>query len=256
MASPRIDRELGRYFLKDDVRQDVDFRATAQSRGMPAPPIEKPCRPDAVRVALAAPGAWHGIAPTSVERAIRERVSHRRFRDEPLALEELAFLLWSTQGVRHQVSRSTALRTVPSAGCRHAFETYLAVRSVSGLDHGLYRYLPFGHQLVLERDPAPSSAELTWAALGQGFVGDAAVVFFWTALPARMEWRYAEASYKVMAIDAGHVAQNLYLACECIEAGTCAVAAYRQDACDALLGVDGTEEFTVYLAPVGKVERA
>ena len=63
------------------------------------------------------------------------------------------------------------------------------------------------------------------------------------------------ASYKVIAIDAGHVYQNLYLACEAIGAGTCAIAAYDQEAMDAFLRVDGKEEFTVYVAPVGKVVR-
>jgi len=67
-----------------------------------------------------------------------------------------------------------------------------------------------------------------------------------------MEWRYDLAAHKVIAIDAGHVCQNLYLACQSIDAGTCAIAAYNQSACDQLLGVDGEEEFTIYLAPVGK----
>lgn len=60
------------------------------------------------------------------------------------------------------------------------------------------------------------------------------------------------ASHKVIALDAGHVCQNLYLACEAVGAGACAIAAYDQDAMDELLGVDGRDEFTVYLAPVGK----
>jgi SagB-type dehydrogenase family enzyme len=88
---------------------------------------------------------------------------------------------------------------------------------------------------------------------GQGFSGQAAVSFLWTAIPTRTEWRYAEASYKVIALDAGHVCQNLYLACEAIGAGTCAIAAYNQTLADELLGVDGDEEFTVYIAPLGKV---
>jgi hypothetical protein len=46
---------------------------------------------------------------------------------------------------------------------------------------------------------------------------------------------------------------NRYLACEAIGAGTCAVAAYHQELMDRLLRVDGTDEFTIYLAPVGKV---
>jgi SagB-type dehydrogenase family enzyme len=94
------------------------------------------------------------------------------------------------------------------------------------------------------------------AAMGQGFVGRGAVTFLWTTIPGRMEWRYGEASYKVIALDAGHVCQNLYLACEAIGAGTCAVAAYDQDASDALLGLDGDTEFTIYMAPVGKATKA
>jgi len=39
-------------------------------------------------------------------------------------------------------------------------------------------------------------------------------------------------------------------------AGTCAIAAYDQAACDRLLGVDGDEEFTLYIAPVGKLATA
>ena len=45
-----------------------------------------------------------------------------------------------------------------------------------------------------------------------------------------MEWRYSLAAHRVILIDAGHVCQNLYLACEAIRAGTCAVAAYDQEA--------------------------
>jgi SagB-type dehydrogenase family enzyme len=67
-----------------------------------------------------------------------------------------------------------------------------------------------------------------------------------------MEWRYDRAAHKVIALDAGHVCQNLYLACTAMGMGTCAIAAYDQDDCDELLAVDGEEEFTVYIAPVGR----
>lgn len=63
------------------------------------------------------------------------------------------------------------------------------------------------------------------------------------------------AAHKVIALDAGHVCQNLYLACEAIDAGTCAIAAYDQEELDELLGLDGEEEFSIYLAPVGKVKK-
>jgi len=89
--------------------------------------------------------------------------------------------------------------------------------------------------------------------LGQSFVGAGAVTFVWTALPQRTEWRYGAAAHKVIALDAGHLCQNMYLACEAIGAGTCAIAAYDQELMDTLVGVDGEDEFVIYLAPVGKV---
>ena len=79
------------------------------------------------------------------------------------------------------------------------------------------------------------------------------MTFAWTVVPYRMEWRYDLAAHRVIGLDAGHLCQNLYLACEAIGAGTCAIAAYHQKHMDQLLGVDGTEEFTFYLAPAGKI---
>ncbi len=248
----RPDLSALRQFLKDGIRKEVDFGRTDQARGVPAPPIEKPWPPESIRIDLPGPGQWT-IPPKNLEEAIRDRKSRRTFTRAPLALEELAFLLWATQGIRGPVKEKYAFRTVPSAGCRHALETYLAVLNVQGLDSGLYRYLPLTHQLRVEYAAADLPDRLVAATLGQAFCGTAAVVFAWTALPYRMEWRYGPASHKVIALDAGHVCQNLYLACGAIGAGTCAVAAYDQDGMDRLLRVDGQEEFTIYLAPVGKV---
>ena len=126
--------------------------------------------------------------------------------------------------------------------------------NITGLEPAIYRYLPVEHQLVLVRAVPDLGARIAQAALGQAFVGKAAATFVWTAVPYRMEWRYGLAAHKVIAIDIGHVCQNLYLTCAAIKAGTCAVAAYHQAAMDDLLGVDGDDEFALYLAPVGKKE--
>ena len=80
--------------------------------------------------------------------AINRRKSRRKFTEEPLTLEELSFLLWATQGVREVMGDSLVTRrTVPSGGSRHPFETYLFVNRVSGLEPGLFRYLPLDHKL-------------------------------------------------------------------------------------------------------------
>ena len=77
------------------------------------------------------------------------RTSKRKYTETPLALDELAYLLWATQGVKSVAGkeRKATFRTVPSAGARHPFETYLFVNRVEGLKSGLYHYLALEHKL-------------------------------------------------------------------------------------------------------------
>jgi SagB-type dehydrogenase family enzyme len=248
-----VTRESGRYFLTDRIRDRVDWWNPPQSRGIAPPPVQKPATADAFRLDLPGREKWQ-IPKMDLAEAVSGRESRRSYMPELLSLEELSFLLWCTQGVRGRVHGAAVLRNVPSAGCRHPFETYLAVQRVGSISPGIYRFLPLDNSLVLEKSCSDLAGRLTAATRGQGFAGEAAVTFIWSAIPARVEWRYAEASYKVIAIDAGHVCQNLYLACEAIGAGTCAIAAYDQGLSDALIGVDGNDEFVVYMAPVGKVK--
>jgi SagB-type dehydrogenase family enzyme len=241
-----------RLFLKDSIRKVIDFSQTDQNKRIAPPPVEKPYPQEAIRIDLPKYDQLKNIGKIDLKAAIKNRESRRSYNHQPLSLEELSFLLWATQGVREKLDSGHALRTVPSAGCRHAFETYLCVLNVQDLDQGIYRYLPLEHQLLFEFTEENLNKIIRHAVLGQRYPGEAAVTFIWTTIPYRMEWRYGLAAHKVIAIDAGHVCQNLYLACEAIGVGTCAIAAYDQGEMDKLLRLDGQDEFTIYLASVGK----
>lgn len=242
--------EEGRKWLRADLWGEP--LETDQRKGLPAPPLQRPV-PEGVKLLDLPAPAELKLPPLDFVQILANRRSRRRFSPESIAPLELSFLLWATQGV-HKIIRDgiATLRSVPSAGARHPLETYLLAHRVQGLVPGVYRYLPLSHQLALLRQDEDLPQKAVEAALGQTFVGEAAVVFVWTAVPYRTEWRYHVLSHKVIAIDAGHVCQNLYLACEALGLATCAVAAYNQKKMDALLGVDGEEEFAVYLAPVGR----
>lgn len=245
-----------REFLKDTLRKDFDFSQTDQHQGVPAPPVQKPFDPAARRVPLpTSTDSVKDIPDIDLKSAIVNRESRRHYLPDPLSPTELSFLLYCTQGVRQIPHPSVTLRTVPSAGARHSFETYLIIRNVEGIEPGLYRYLPLKHELVFIFPVEDIKMQVSLACLGQQFVGEGAVTFVWTTIPCRMEWRYGPLAHRVILIDVGHVCQNLYLACEAIGAGTCGIAAYDQQAVDELIRVDGEEEFTVYLAPVGKVKK-
>jgi hypothetical protein len=129
--------EAQRFLLKDSIRQQIDFASTDQSRGLPPPPLQAPCPPDAVRIDLPdGRAALTRLGRMPVGEAIAGRESVRQYDDTPLTLEELAALLWATQGVRRVMGPISALRTVPSAGARHAFETYVVVNRVDTLPAG------------------------------------------------------------------------------------------------------------------------
>ena len=243
-----------RKFLKAYWWDERDKEKTDMQKGVPAPLPQKPFPKNAHLIDLVKP-EHIDVGGKSVLEAIRIRKSHRRFTDESLNMEELSFLLWSTQGMRQTNGKErSSLRTVPSAGARHPFETYLAVNRVTGLNQGLYRYLPAEHKIFFLYDDPVLADKISEGCRGQDFVGTGAVVFIWTVIPYRSEWRYMMVAPKMIALDAGHLCQNLYIACAAIDAGTCAIGAYDQDKMDAILKVDGREEFVMYAAPVGKLK--
>ena len=238
----------GRHFLKA-IWESFEGIVTDQHAGKPAPPLQKPVPAGADLFRLPDP-ADTSVAGTSVADAIAGRRSRRKLSPEPLNPAELSFLLWATQGVRKQLNDHTAFRTVPSAGSRHPFETYLYIYASDQPEPGLYRYLPFDHALLpLSSDPALGK-QVHEGLFRQRF--NAPVIFLWSVIPYRTEWRYAYEASKIIAIDAGHLCQNLYLACEELGCGTCAVGAYDQKILDSALGLDGSDEFIIYCAPVGR----
>jgi SagB-type dehydrogenase family enzyme len=241
-----------RYFLKDSIRKTIDFSKTDQNQRLPSPPIEKPYQNDQKVIPLISPSDLADLYSITLQSAIKNRQSRRQFKGESISFPELSFLLWATQGIRQPIDDGHALRTVPSAGARHALETYLAVLNVDNLGAGFYRYLPVSHSILVERLDGLAGQKIKQATFKQDWMAEAAVVFIWTTIPYRMEWRYGLAAHRVILLDAGHVCQNLYLACEAIGAGTCAVAAYDQEQMDQVLGIDGDDEFVIYTAAVGR----
>lgn len=215
-----------------------------QTLGVPMPPLEKPFD-DGSKLIDLVPHNKITCGTTSVYETIVKRRSRRKFKDQILTLEELSYLLMSTQGITNP--KRPFFRTSPSGGARHGIETYIYVEKVETLSTGLYRYLPVEHKLLFVGSPSKSS--LTAALAGQDF--KPAVTFIWTVVPYRIAWRYKGAEEKLALLDVGHVCQNLYIACEAHGMGTCAIGAYMQAPLDEFLGIDGETEFSVYASPVG-----
>ncbi len=239
----------GRTFMEQTRYENLT--ESDQARGLPAPPLEKPVPPTTRTIPL--PKPTDIIIPArELRTAIEQRRSIRHYSGDPLTIEELAFLCWCTQGIVEVKAPFYTLRNVPSAGGRHALETYLLINRIKGIQPGLYRYLPFSHTLITIDTSGGISDAVMSACLGQAFVRSSAVTFIWSAVIYRMAWRYSERVYRLVHLDAGHVCQNLYLAAEQIGCGTCAIGAFDDQKIADVLGIDGNEEFVLYCAAVGR----
>ena len=185
---------------------------------------------------------------------INSRQSHRVYTQEKMTLLELSYLLWCSQGVKEIRGKSYAtLRTVPGGGARHPFEVYMAIQNVDGLDDGFYHYLPMKHHIEFLKEKEDLRAFISDSLEGQLWAAKANVVFYYSYVCRRAEWRYGIYAHRMNMADAGHVTENVYLSCTSIGLGGCAVGAVNGPLCDKEFGLDGEEEFIFYAMPVGTV---
>lgn len=219
-----------------------------QRLGRAQPPLER--SDPGAGIPLPHPGEARPAAVDLTD-AIERRRSVRTYAAAPMPLATLSYLLWSSQGVQRIVGSDWTIRTVPSAGARHALETYLLVNRVDGLAPGLYHYAALSNRLFRLQAPEDVAGRIRAACLDQPMVADSAAFFIWAADRYRMTWRYGERGYRYIFIDAGHACQNLYLAAEAVGCGVCAIGAFDDDALNALLGLDGKEIFVIYCAAAG-----
>ena len=182
---------------------------------------------------------------------MRARRSARSYGSRPIHLQELSQLLWAAQGVTAE-QHGYRFRAAPSAGALYPIETYAAAHNVHSLEMGLYHYSVPDHSLTQLRR-GDLRAELTTAAIRQKMCAIAGLVFIWTAVIGRSAQKYAQRAYRYIYLDAGHIAQNVALACTALGLGSCPIAALFDDEVNAILEVDGYGEIVLYMTSVGPV---
>ena len=231
-----------------------------KQKGIPSPPLFKAAAGEVIEL----PEFGSAIKQPDYSQLLEIRRSVRAFKNEPVTGEQLAFMLWSTQGVLkvRKTARFPQFRTVASAGARHTFELYAAIRSADGLNPGVYHYLP-GENVGKRRaavefvTPIENYKEtMTDMLHGQKWAALAPFVLFFTCIPYRAEWNAGHLAHRVILIDAGHVGQNVMLSASSLGLGSCCMAAFNNERCNEVIGLDGENEFTVYAAAVGTPKNA
>ena len=230
-----------------------------QDKKLPQPPLGNAAKGEVIELPM---GIEAAIVHPSYAELLDIRRSERVFGKEAMTREQLAFILWSIQGVQFiRGANYATMRPAPSGGARHPFEIYAAIRDVAGMKPGVYHYLPLEHigekkvALEFHRELPDYEVNITDMLSGQKWAATAQAVIFFSCVAYRGEWRYSKFAHRVMLIDLGHAGQNLMLSAAATGLGSCCIAAYDQDVCDKTLGLDGFEEYTVYACAVGCVKR-
>ncbi len=184
----------------------------------------------------------------SIEQALLERRSVRDYSGEPLILQDVSQLLWAAQGI----TSAYGFRTAPSAGGTYPIEVCLVVNDVADLSSGVYRYLPVEHAVVKVLDGDMRMAMYN-AALGQDWVKEASINIVIAAIYERTTDRYGERGIRYVHMEAGHVAQNIYLQAAALNLGTVAIGAFHDDLIKEVLTL-GLQEQPLYIMPVGRTQ--
>ena len=189
----------------------------------------------------------------SVEQAMQNRRSVRRFEDKALSKEQLSQLLWAAYGITQPITDNPArrggLRTTPSAGALYPLEIYVVVGKADGIETGVYKYDSQTNTIAqtIDRD---IREELMAISANQAMIGAAPVTILYCAVFDRMRERYGDRSERYAYIEVGHSAQNVYLQAESLGLGTCASGAFTDSEVSKLLNLP-RDESPLYMMPTG-----
>ena len=184
----------------------------------------------------------------SVERAIKQRRTIRSFTPESLNLNQLSQLFWSCQGI---TGNDGFKRAAPSAGALYPMDVYAIVgrSSVEQIEAGVYHYEPNGHALsnIAIEDVRERVAK---ASLSQMWMARAPLNIVITAEYCRITVKYKERGIRYAMVEAGHIAQNLFLQAEALRLKAAIVGAFHDNELIDILKIPRSHE-PLLIMPIG-----
>jgi SagB-type dehydrogenase family enzyme len=180
----------------------------------------------------------------SVERAISTRRSVREFSTEPLTLADISQLTWAGQGI---TDAAGIKRAAPSAGALYPMELYFFTAD------GVFHYRPKTHTAA-KVDSADRRTDLSAAAPDQASIKRAPCVFVLTSVPERTLPKYKARTPRYIAIEAGHIGQNILLEASALGLVGVPVGSFTDEKVAQVLGLKAGEE-PIYILAVGRPVR-
>ncbi len=184
----------------------------------------------------------------SVEQAIKNRRSIRTYEKAQITKKEIFKLLFAAQGITNEKNK---LRSAPSAGATYPLEIYVAAGNVKNLEPGIYKYNPIKNEInkITSDD---KRQELCNSSLGQEWIKEACAVIIICADYKKTTQKYGDRGKRYVHMEAGAVAENVYLQSQSLNIGTVFVGAFDDNEVKQIIKAQNNEE-PLCLMPLGKI---
>jgi SagB-type dehydrogenase family enzyme len=177
--------------------------------------------------------------------------------EKPLDLEGITRLLFCAGGLTkraHVGGEDYHFRAAASAGALYPVEVYLVAGDIEGMEAGLYHFSPADLKLhgLRRGDWRP----YLFNCVASGSLRNARGVLIMTTIFWRSAWKYRARAYRYCFWDTGTILANLLAAANLDALQTELVTAFRDEAIEELLEVDGEREGIACLVGLGNATAA
>lgn len=192
------------------------------------------------------------VTPAVLAEVLEDRLSCRRFSNQPLTSEQLATLLHCGYGIVGRAAMGGfefPQRPVPSAGACYPLQVFVLCRSVDGIEPRVFYYEP--DSILRPVNARPPDDVVSRLFFDQEYVGAAAAVIVLAAEWDKTMHRYFDRGYRYVLFEVGHVGQNIALCAAALGLGCLSTGGFEDLELATLLGLSGQEVAPLYALAVG-----
>ena len=171
-----------------------------------------------------------------LDEVMEKRRSQRDFKSYKITLRELSTLLFYSAGYKR--SEHSGRKHIPSSGGFSTTEVFFVILNSDEVEPGLYYFSAndFTIRCIRKGDYRDW---VRYDALYQSEWADASVIIFLASDYSRLYQKYRHRTLRLSLLDAGHVAQNLYLTCAAMDMKICEVLGYVENEVEEAFDLSG-----------------
>jgi len=184
-------------------------------------------------------------APLDYEKAVFSRRSKRNFITEFLDRKKASVLMEAAAGLHPEIGHlSTRARTFLILG--------VSLQNVEGFDDGFYLFSEGTSSLHMIRN-GRFHGPLSRVCLDQQWISNASLNFLFMANLSGLEKAFGPRGYRLILMEAGRIAQRIYLAATGLGLGCCGVGALYDEEAQALFDLN-PDSALFYVVAAGRIK--